>query len=65
MHFVKGLANYKIYDPNKHFCFDFPLIYYLVITPKVKETNDVVDKVAQQECSNNKCSLQLLDIYRI
>ena len=47
MHFVKGLANYKIYDPNKHFYFDFPLIYCLVITPKVKETNDVVDKVAQ------------------
>ena len=29
----------------------------------MKKTNDVADKVAQQECSNNKYYVQLLEIY--
>ena len=29
----------------------------------MKKTNDVAGKVAQQECSNNKYYVQLLEIY--
>ena len=31
----------------------------------MKKTNDVADKVAQQECSNNKYYVQDIYIYRL